>query len=160
MRCSSVCGPSQTGDQIVIDRGDVATAFAGAAHIASGRYDSPYQMHGPFGPTLRDSRCEGRLGARYMLGAEHLRNSGMSVASVTHLPLEQVTVRYFESSGTYGRSCHADVAQSAAIMSQEAGAPVRLQFMRWDEFGWEALPGSAHGRCEDRRRRQWQDRRL
>ena len=26
---------------------------------------------------------------------------------------------------------------AAAVMSQEAGAPVRLQFMRWDEHGWD-----------------------
>jgi nicotinate dehydrogenase subunit B len=35
------------------------------------------------------------------------------------------------------------VAQAAAILSQLAGKPVRLQFMRWDEHGWD-LYGPAH----------------
>src|SRR6185437_16777021 len=30
-----------------------------------------------------------------------------------------------------------DTSLAAAVMSQLAGAPVRLQFMRWDENGWD-----------------------
>ncbi len=52
-------------------------------------------------------------------------------------------VQYYEGSGTYGHSCYDDVAQAAAILSQLAGKPVRLQFMRWDEHGWD-LYGPAH----------------
>ena len=41
----------------------------------------------------------------------------------------------------------ADVAQAAAILSQEVGRPVRVQFMRWDEHGWDTY-GPAHiGEC-------------
>ena len=36
-----------------------------------------------------------------------------------------------------------DVAEAAAIMSQLVGKPVRLQFMRWDEHGWDNY-GPAH----------------
>jgi nicotinate dehydrogenase subunit B len=128
---------SKTVDQIVIDRGDVATAFSGAAHVASGRYDSPYQMHGPFAPhcAIADVMADS---AQVICSVQNIYETRLAVASVTNLPSERVTVRYCEACGTYGRSAHADVAQSAAIMSQEAGAPVRLQFMRWDEHGWEA----------------------
>jgi len=48
-----------------------------------------------------------------------------------------VRVQYYEGSGTYGHSCYEDAAQSAAIMSQLVGRPVRVQFMRWDELGWD-----------------------
>ena len=37
----------------------------------------------------------------------------------------------------YGSAPYDDLAQSAAVMSQLAGAPVRLQFMRWDEHGYD-----------------------
>ena len=37
----------------------------------------------------------------------------------------------------FGSSPQTDVAESAALLSQLAGAPVRLQFMRWDEHGWD-----------------------
>ena len=36
-----------------------------------------------------------------------------------------------------------DAAQAAAIMSQLVGRPVRVQFMRWDEHGWDNF-GPAH----------------
>jgi CO/xanthine dehydrogenase Mo-binding subunit len=53
------------------------------------------------------------------------------------LPVDKVRVQYYEGSGTYGHSCYDDVAQAAALLSQLAGKPVRLQFMRWDEHGWD-----------------------
>ena len=43
----------------------------------------------------------------------------------------------------YKRQCYDDAAQAAALLSQLAGAPVRLQFMRWDEHGWDTY-GPAH----------------
>jgi nicotinate dehydrogenase subunit B len=59
------------------------------------------------------------------------------------MPAEKVRVQYYEGSGTYGHSCYDDAAQAAAILSQAAGTPVRVQFMRWDEHGWDNY-GPAH----------------
>jgi nicotinate dehydrogenase subunit B len=65
------------------------------------------------------------------------------LARVLGLPVEKIRVQYYEGSGTYGHSCYDDVAQAAALLSQLAGTPVRLQFMRWDEHGWDNY-GPAH----------------
>src|SRR6185295_11219954 len=62
---------------------------------------------------------------------------------VIALPAEKIRVRYREGASNYGHGCQDDVAQAAAIMSQLAGRPVRLQFMRWDEHGWDNY-GPAH----------------
>src|SRR4029079_13418351 len=44
----------------------------------------------------------------------------------------------WEGASTFGNSpSRFDTAEAAAVMSQLAGAPVRLQFMRWDEHGWD-----------------------
>ena len=59
------------------------------------------------------------------------------------IPVEKVRVQYFEGSGTYGHSCYNDAAQAAAILSQAIGKPVRVQFMRWEEHGWDNY-GPAH----------------
>ncbi len=56
---------------------------------------------------------------------------------------DKVRVQYYEGSGTFGRSCYEDAGQAAAIMSQAVGQPVRVQFMRWDEHGWDQY-GPAH----------------
>ena len=52
-------------------------------------------------------------------------------------------VQYYDGAGTYGHSCYDDAAQAAAILSQAAAKPVRVQFMRWDEHGWDNY-GPAH----------------
>jgi len=54
-----------------------------------------------------------------------------------HLPLTSIIVQHYEGSGIYGTACHEDVAQAAAILSHVVGRPVRLQFTRADEFGWD-----------------------
>ncbi len=45
---------------------------------------------------------------------------------------------YYEGSSSFGgqQARNQDVPQAAAVLSQLAGAPVRLQHMRWDETGW------------------------
>ena len=42
-----------------------------------------------------------------------------------------------KGSGCYGQNGHEDACADAAILSREAGAPVRLQWMRHDEHGWD-----------------------
>jgi nicotinate dehydrogenase subunit B len=68
---------------------------------------------------------------------QHVYDTRRKVAQVLGIAVEKVTVRYYEGSGTFGRSCYDDAAQAAAILSQAAGQPVRVQFMRWDEHGWD-----------------------
>jgi CO/xanthine dehydrogenase Mo-binding subunit len=46
-------------------------------------------------------------------------------------------VIYHEASGSYGRMSTDDGAEDAALMSRAAGAPVRVQWSRQDEHGWE-----------------------
>jgi len=59
------------------------------------------------------------------------------LAALLGMPVERVRVQYYEGSGTYGHSCYEDAPQAAAILSQAVGRPVRVQFMRWDELGWD-----------------------
>ena len=53
------------------------------------------------------------------------------------LPLDKIRVQYAAGSNTYGNSCYGEAANAAAILSQEAGRPVRLQLSRADELGWD-----------------------
>ncbi len=54
-----------------------------------------------------------------------------------------MSVVYYESSGSFGHSCYDDAAEAAAIMSRLVYKPVRVQFMRADEHGWDNY-GPAH----------------
>jgi nicotinate dehydrogenase subunit B len=54
------------------------------------------------------------------------------------LPPEKVHCIHLEGSGCYGHNGADDVALDAALLARAAGGrPVRLQWMRGDEFGWE-----------------------
>ena len=44
---------------------------------------------------------------------------------------------YFEGSGCYGRNGHEDAAADAALLAKAAGKPVRVQWSRADEHGWD-----------------------
>jgi CO/xanthine dehydrogenase Mo-binding subunit len=132
----------KTTDRVVLERGDVASAFAGAAHVASGTYHCPYQAHAPFAPNgaVADVTTDSAL---VICSTQDVYATRNTLAGVLGLPPTKVRVQYYEGSGTYGHSCYDDAAQAAAILSQLAGKPVRLQFMRWDEHGWD-LYGPAH----------------
>jgi hypothetical protein len=42
-----------------------------------------------------------------------------------------------DGSGCYGRNGHEDAAADAALLARAAGRPVRVQWMRADEHGWD-----------------------
>jgi nicotinate dehydrogenase subunit B len=132
----------KTTDHTVVERGDVAGAFSSAPHVAAGTYHAPYQAHAGFGPNgaLADVQSDSALVIASTQDVYATRNT---LAGVLGLAPQKVRVQYYEGSGTYGHSCYDDVAQAAAILSQLAGQPVRLQFMRWDEHGWDNY-GPAH----------------
>ena len=129
-------------DTVIANRGDIAKGFAGAAHVRSSAYFCPYQGHLPFGPNcaLADVRPDGAL---IRSSTQDVYNARAMLARVLGMPADKVRVQYYEGSGTFGRSCYEDAAQAAAIMSQAVGRPVRVQYMRWDEHGWDNY-GPAH----------------
>jgi nicotinate dehydrogenase subunit B len=133
---------AKTTDTVIADWGDAAKAFAQAAHVASSTYRCPYQSHAPFGPNCALADV-GPNGALVMSSTQDIYNSRDMLAEVLGLPVNKVRVQYYEGSGTFGRSCYEDAAQAAAVMSQAVGKPVRVQFMRWDELGWDDF-GPAH----------------
>jgi len=133
---------SKTAEEVVVQRGDVETALKSAAHVVTQVGRAPYQAHAPFGPNcaVADVKPDSAL---VMCSTQDVYATRRTLSTLLKLPQENVRVQYYEGSGTYGHSCYDDVAQAAAFMSQEAGRPVRVQFMRWDEHGWDNF-GPAH----------------
>jgi nicotinate dehydrogenase subunit B len=127
---------AKTDDRIVLQRGNAADAIGAAPHKVAYSCRAPYQAHAPFGPNcaLADVRPDSAL---VMCSTQDVYGTRGTLARVLALAADKVRVQYYEGSGTYGHSCYDDVAQAAALLSQLAGKPVRLQFMRWDEHGWD-----------------------
>ena len=131
-----------TTDTVVVDKGNLADGFARSAHVAAATYNLPYQAHVPFGPNCALADV-GPDRALVMSSSQDVYNSRRMLADTLGLPAEKILVQYYEGAGTFGHSCYEDAAQAAAILSQLAGRPVRVQFMRADEHGWDNY-GPAH----------------
>jgi nicotinate dehydrogenase subunit B len=137
---------AKTEDSIVLERGNVATGMSAGTHTVSQICHGPYHAHAPFGPNsaLADVSTEAAL---VMCSTQDVYGTRNSLSRLLGMPAEKIRVQYYEGSGTYGHSCYDDIAQASALLSQLAGKPVRLQFMRWDEHGWDNY-GPAHvGEC-------------
>ena len=126
----------KTEDSVLIERGNLTTGMSAAAHTVSQTCLGPYQAHAPFGPNcaVADVTADSAL---VMCSTQDVYGTRNSLSRLLGMPAEKIRVQYYEGSGTYGHSCYDDVAQAAVLLSQLAGKPVRLQFMRWDEHGWD-----------------------
>jgi CO/xanthine dehydrogenase Mo-binding subunit len=121
--------------------GNVDSAIAGAAHTVSGTYSMHYNGHLPIGPSCAVAEVTPN-GARIFSNTQDAYNSRGGIQAALglaglNLPAEKIRVSYVEGSSVFGTSPYDDAAQSAAVLSYLAKAPVRLQFMRWDEHGWD-----------------------
>jgi CO/xanthine dehydrogenase Mo-binding subunit len=110
--------------------------------LASGKtleatYTKPYMAHASIGPSaaLAEFR-DGRMTVwTHSQGVFPLRAELMKALK---LPAAQVRCVHVEGSGCYGHNGADDVALDAALLARgEPGRPVRLQWMRDDEFCWE-----------------------
>ena len=59
------------------------------------------------------------------------------LAEMLRLPPDNVRCIYWKASGCYGRNGHEDAAADAAILAKAVGRPVRVQWSRADEHGWD-----------------------
>jgi nicotinate dehydrogenase subunit B len=116
--------------------GDVAAALAGAAKTVSASYFTAYQLHGAIGPNCAVADV-GAAGATVLCIAQGPYLSRQAIANALGMPATAVRLQIFPGSSNYGHNTYDDVSIAAALLSQAAGKPVRVQFMRWDEHGWD-----------------------
>jgi len=116
--------------------GDVGSGLASAAKVVSGTFQVSYQTHGPIGPSC--AIADVRPGSAMVLcSTQDIYTTQTRLTLLLGLTADQITVQYWDGSGTFGASGYQDAADAAALMSQAVGKPVRCQFMRWDETGWD-----------------------
>jgi CO/xanthine dehydrogenase Mo-binding subunit len=128
-------GPFEA-DEFVLKKGDSKEAFSGAAKRVAAEYYWPMQSHGSMGPScaIADVR-DGK--ATIWSASQATHRFRETIARVLGLSRESVRVVYLDGSGCYGMNGHDDAAADAALLSRAAGRPVRVQWMRQDEHGWD-----------------------
>ncbi len=119
-----------------VAKGDAAAALAQGKNNYQASYRWPFQMHGMIGPTCSIAEVKGDQ-ATVWSGPQGPFRTRSTVARILNLKEQDVRIIYHEASGSYGRMSTDDGAEDAALLSRAAGAPVRVQWSRQDEHGWE-----------------------
>jgi CO/xanthine dehydrogenase Mo-binding subunit len=135
MRTLDAAGQAPARTQTLEGAPDAAIASAPHAVGESYAFHSP--AHVPIGPScaVADVTPAGALVLCNTQDAYAMRDK---LALVLGLPSAQIRVQYWEGASSFGNSpARFDTGEAAAVLSQLAGAPVRLQYMRWDEHGWD-----------------------
>src|SRR3989475_9074152 len=105
-------------------------------------YTRPYQCHASMGPSCAVAQWQdGKLIVwTHSQGVFLLR---AELAKVFEMKPDDIRCIHAEGAGCYGHNGADDVALDAALVAQATGTrPVKLQWMRDDEFQWEPY-GSA-----------------
>jgi nicotinate dehydrogenase subunit B len=123
-------------DEIIVTRGDSAAAMPSAVKKLSATYFWPCQSHASLGPScsVADFRPDGLILWASTQGTHGLR---LNMAKIFGIPEAKVRAIYLDGAGSYGGNGNDDVAADAALLSKTVGAPVRVQWMRHDEHGWD-----------------------
>jgi len=106
------------------------------------RYTRPFQAHGSIGPSCAVAQwTDGKLRVwTHSQGVYPLRND---LANVFGMEVKDIRCTHAEGAGCYGHNGADDVALDAALVARATGGrPVKLQWMREEEFMWEPY-GSA-----------------
>jgi CO/xanthine dehydrogenase Mo-binding subunit len=129
-----------------INTGNVDAALAASAATVSASYFTPFQMHASLGPScaVADVRtAEQRASVWSSTQGPFPLRGALSV--LLGMPEASIRVIYVEGSGCYGHNGADDVAAEAALISKLVGKPIRLQWTRAEEHGWEPLtPAMVH----------------
>ena len=140
---SYILGTPST-DRVNASVGNVQAALGSAAHVLTARYSTPIQTHGTLGPSCAVADVKDGSAVIYS-GTQQPNGVRQSVADALQIPLANVRVLAYDASGCYGRNSSDPATIDAALMSQLAGRPVRVQWMRWDDHGWDPKgPATVH----------------
>ncbi|MBI4888462.1 MAG: xanthine dehydrogenase family protein molybdopterin-binding subunit [Acidobacteria bacterium] len=123
-------------ERVGVENGNVAAGLTGAARRFEATYRWPFQMHGMIAPSCAVADVQGDK-ATIWSGSQAPFITRNGVARLLGLRDENVHFIYREGSGCFGRLEPDDAPEDAALLSRAVGRPVRVQWMRDDEHGWE-----------------------
>jgi CO/xanthine dehydrogenase Mo-binding subunit len=116
--------------------GDPDAALAGAAKLIEAEYEIPFQGHTAFAPAhAMADPSNGQM----TIYSNDMKSYGLrtGVAQFLGIPRDRVRVVWMDGPQAYGRTAADDAGFEAAFLASEIGRPVRVQWMRDEETGWD-----------------------
>jgi nicotinate dehydrogenase subunit B len=139
--------PKDAPGGVLAQSGDLKAGLAKAKTVVRATYTSPYHHHGSIGPScaIADVRADG---VSIWCGTQTPYGTREAAAKFLGLPNDRVHLMYYEASGCYGQNGADDVIIDALVLSRAVSKPVRVQWSRADENGWEAYKAARISECE------------
>jgi CO/xanthine dehydrogenase Mo-binding subunit len=123
------------------DTGGVPAALASAAHTVSATYRYHYNNFVPIGPhcAVADVNNATQSAVVYVQG-QSLNGIPANLAAMLGptWAANKVRVVWYEGASSFGGGQQGEAAEQAVMISQSIGKPVRVQWMRWDQHGWDS----------------------
>ncbi len=127
---------TETPARYTANSSTVGSALAGASKTVSATYKYHYNSFMPIGPHCAVADVQANSATIFSQG-QSLQGIPPNLSGMLGIPAENIRVIWYEGASSFGGGQQAEVAEQAAIISQKIGKPVRVQWMRWDQHGWE-----------------------
>lgn len=135
------------GKYVPYEPGPVLEAISASAKRLEAEYELPFQSHARMAPSVGLADVTGDT-ATIWSDTQKSHNQRDGLAKILGLKPENVRVIWKPGPGSYGRSDADEAAFEAAILSQETGRPVRVQWMRHEGHGWDPKAPAAVISCK------------
>ena len=116
--------------------GEIDAAIESAPVKLSATYFWPCQSHASLGPSCAVADVRGD-GATIWTSSQVTYGLRGTLSRVFGLTADKVRVVFVEGSGSYGTNGADHAAADAVLLSKTIGRPVRVQWSRQDELGWD-----------------------
>ena len=123
-------------DEVLVNRGGPRAGALFGTMTRSATYFWPMQSHGSIGPSCAVADVNSET-ATIWTASQGTHGNRKTFARFLGLPEQAVRLIYLDGAGCYGMNGHEDAAADAAILSRAVGRPVRVQWSRQDEHGWD-----------------------
>lgn len=118
---------------------NVSSPTPDAVKKRSGRFTRPFYSHGSIGPSCAVAWMNDEF-LTIWSHSQGIFDVRRLAADLLGLPIDKIRAIQSQGAGCYGHNGADDVAAEAAyIAAQVPGRPIRVQWMREQEFGWEPL---------------------
>ena len=125
-------------EEVIAAQGDAGriAALRDGADVSRATYSWPMQSHGSIGPSCAVADVRPDRGTVWTASQASHRFVAIFAAMVD-VPRDKLRVIYLDGAGCYGMNGHDDAAADAVLLSKAVGRPVRVQWSRQDELGWD-----------------------
>ena len=124
-------------DQPFVNKGDAPAAMAGTTTRFEASYFWPNQSHASLAPSCAVADVKADGSATIWSASQGPNGLRAALARTFGLNVEKVRVVFCEGSGSYGTNGGDYAAADAVLISKTIGEPVRVQWSRQDELGWD-----------------------